>query len=141
MPPNDQEALSALVDGELRAEEADALLGRLAEDAGHSLRRALLDPCLAVLSDVRPARLHVIPDDFLCLLPLDALPGNESRFLGETFAVRAEATARWIAFPRSTFRASPYGVGSWLGNSQVRSSPPWSAGRLIETSFSRRLRM
>ena len=64
-----------------------AVSGGGEEKAGADLRRRLIDPCLA-LAHERPARLRIVPDDFLFLAPLDALPSDDGRRLDEVFDIR-----------------------------------------------------
>ena len=59
------------------------------ETPGTRLRERILDPVLARAGEVRT--LHVVLDDLLHLVPLDALP-FEQEFVGERFAVRNEIT-------------------------------------------------
>ena len=56
---------------------------------GAELRSALLDPVFASVSDVR--EFHIVLDDFLYLLPLDALPLGEG-LVGEKFELHSLTT-------------------------------------------------
>ena len=56
---------------------------------GRRLREQVLDPVLAAAGEIQT--LHVVLDDFLHLVPLDALP-LESGLVGERVAVRNEVT-------------------------------------------------
>ncbi len=74
------------------ASEADVL-----ESSGRRLRERLLDPILARTTGLRT--LHVVLDDFLHLVPLDALP-LEQGIVGEALEIRNEITlARLIRAP------------------------------------------
>jgi CHAT domain-containing protein len=65
--------------------------------AGRTLRGALVDPLLAALGDEAPRVLHVVPDDLVYLVPLDALPLEDGARLGETLEVRIDpSVARLI---------------------------------------------
>ena len=62
-------------------------------EVGRALRRRALDACLARIGgEARPAKLHLILDDFLHLLPVDALPAQGERLLGDAHAVQIEAS-------------------------------------------------
>jgi CHAT domain-containing protein len=79
-------------------DEADAELA-----AGRALRAALVDPLLAALGDEAPRVLHVVPDDLVYLVPLDALPMEDETRLGETLEVRVDpSVARLIRAHRET---------------------------------------
>ncbi len=69
------------------------------EELGRRLRERVLDPILAAAGDVRT--LHVVLDDFLHLVPLDALP-FEDGILGEHIAVRNEVTFARLLRPERT---------------------------------------
>jgi CHAT domain-containing protein len=68
-------------------------------EAGCALRRALVDPVLAALGDERPSKLHVVPDDMLHLVPLDALPMDDETALGQSIAVRIEPSVLRLIRP------------------------------------------
>jgi CHAT domain-containing protein len=61
--------------------------------AGQALRAALLDPVFAALGDGELRTLFVVPDDFVHVVPLDALPRADGTLLGESIAVRVEPSA------------------------------------------------
>ncbi len=69
-------------------------------DWGMRLRAALLDPCLAPLAAARPALLHLVLDDFLHLVPVDALPLPDGERLGDACRVRIEPSLRRLAQPQ-----------------------------------------
>lgn len=68
-------------------------------DWGGRLRTALLDPCLAVLGEPRPALLHLVLDDFLHLVPIEALPLPGGELFGDAARVRLEPSLRRLARP------------------------------------------
>jgi CHAT domain-containing protein/tetratricopeptide (TPR) repeat protein len=70
------------------------------DPTGAALRAALFDPLLAVLGEARPARLHLVLDDFLHTLPLEALPMADGRLLGECIELRVESSVLRLAAPR-----------------------------------------
>ena len=72
---------------------------RTEEAIGRELRERLVAPCLAALGDATPRRLHVVLDDFLHLVPIDALPWKDERRLGDAQAVGV-ARGNGVAFQR-----------------------------------------
>ena len=67
---------------------------------GAALRARLLDPCFTVLDDGGPpAKVHVILDDFLHLVPLDALPWAEHERVGEVVPLRYEVSTGRLMRP------------------------------------------
>jgi CHAT domain-containing protein len=74
------------------------------ERVGRRLRAKLLDPCLAVLGNEPPKRLHVVLDDFLHLVPIDSLPWADGRRLGEVVTVHQEVSMQRLVAPQ---RPSP----------------------------------
>jgi len=70
-------------------------------EVGRDLRVRLLDPCLACLGPELPSSLHIILDDFLHLVPVEALPWRDGRRLGEVLPIRLEVSIqRLVAPPR-----------------------------------------
>jgi len=68
-------------------------------EIGAALREKLLDPCLQALGDEPPDRLHVVLDDFLHLVPLDALPAGDG-LVGDRVGIVIESSfARLIGPP------------------------------------------
>ena len=68
---------------------------------GRELREKLLDPCLAAIGEDLPASVHVVLDDFLHLLPVDALPWKNDNRVGEVLPIHLEVSVqRLIAPPR-----------------------------------------
>lgn len=59
------------------------------DEAGWALRDAVFEPCLAVLPEL-PRTLHIVPDDALHLVPLDALPDEDGALLGDVIDLRLE---------------------------------------------------
>lgn len=72
-------------------------------ELGRRLRERLIDPCLAVLGEASPSTIHIILDDFLHLLPIDALPASDGKRLGEVMAVRQETSAQRLANGQEPF--------------------------------------
>ncbi len=71
-------------------------------DVGRDLRARLLDPCLASLGPELPSSVHVILDDFLHLVPVEALPWKDGRRLGEVLPIQIEVSVqRLVAPPRN----------------------------------------
>ena len=67
-------------------------------ERGRTLREQLLDPCLAAVGEELPSTLHVVLDDFLHLVPLEALPWKDDRRTGEVI-VRAVSRRRCRGAP------------------------------------------
>ena len=67
------------------------------DQVGEELRKHLLDPCLRLLGEKPPRTLHLILDDFLHLIPIDALPWDETGRLGEVSSVRIEVSVKRLA--------------------------------------------
>src|SRR5262249_2480240 len=68
------------------------------------LRARILDPVLARSGDVHV--LHVIPDDCLFLVPLDALPLDD-QLVGERYAVRVEVSFARMLHPAPASGSEP----------------------------------
>ena len=66
---------------------------------GRELRARLLDPCLACLGPEPPSSLHIILDDFLHLVPVEALPWKDGRRLGEVLPIRLEVSIQRLVAP------------------------------------------
>ena len=64
------------------------------DGSGEQLRLQILDPCLAVIGDSPPSQLHLILDDFLHLIPFDALQAKNGRPLGESLRIVVESSMR-----------------------------------------------
>ena len=62
------------------------------DTSGDLLRSRLIDPCLVAFGENQPSQLHVILDDFLFLLPLDALPAKDGEPLGESLRIHVEGS-------------------------------------------------
>ena len=71
----------------------------LESEVGALLRERLLDPCLAAIEGDAPNRVHVVLDDFLLLVPVDALPAEGGGRVGETLAVRPEVSVLRLIAP------------------------------------------
>lgn len=69
------------------------------ESVGHALSRRLLDPIFRVLGEEPPRRLHLVLDDFLHLLPMDALPRGGGRLLGDVVDVTLEVSMQRLISP------------------------------------------
>lgn len=83
--------------------EASAVAAREERALGQRLRERLIDPCLAALGEEMPLRLYVVLDDFLHLLPIDALPWEGGRRLGDVLSIHQEVSMqRLVAPPRAT---------------------------------------
>ncbi|MEQ1892615.1 MAG: CHAT domain-containing tetratricopeptide repeat protein, partial [Planctomycetota bacterium] len=78
-------------DGGLEGRDDPALIGA-------RLRERVLDPLLAILPDVRA--LHVVLDDMLHLVPLDALPLG-SGLVGERIAIHLEVSLARLLGPQA----------------------------------------
>ena len=76
------------------------------EELGRLLREKLLDPCLATYGEERPQRLHIVLDDFLHLVPIDALPWTDGRRVGEVLAIRHEVSMERLVAPPEPAAAS-----------------------------------
>jgi CHAT domain-containing protein/tetratricopeptide (TPR) repeat protein len=63
---------------------------------GSLLRKKLLDPCFP---GGLPSRLHVVLDDFLHLIPLDALPASDGQLLGDVCTIQVEVSLRRLISP------------------------------------------
>ncbi len=115
------------------------------KEIGTKLRERLIVPCLANLGDNQPAELHLILDDFLHLLPFDALPWNDEQRLGDAFKIRQETSGQRLAAGLEPFE----GKGKLLaiggvdyaadGDDNVRmpfitSTPPTEVGHREERS-------
>jgi len=74
--------------------------------AGRSLRARVLDPCLEALGEGRPRALSVVPDEFLYLVPFDALPGDGRDRVGDLLEVRIETSVARLARPKRSSEAS-----------------------------------
>ncbi len=61
---------------------------------GAELRKRILDPCLAIFGERSPTTLHVVLDDFLYLVPMDALPASGGDRLGEGLRVFLETSVQ-----------------------------------------------
>lgn len=93
--PDDQ--LRGLVVAPVPRPETDDT--KTADTVGRTLRERLLDPCLAALGAEIPTSIHLVLDDFLLTLPLDALPGEDGAPLGESIPIRLEVSARRLVTP------------------------------------------
>ncbi len=69
---------------------------------GAELRGRVLDPCLAALEDDAVSTVHLVLDDFLHLVPWDALPRKDGKPLGETLRLRIVTSARRLISPASS---------------------------------------
>jgi CHAT domain-containing protein len=67
--------------------------------AARALRASLVDPCLAALDGAAVRILHVVPDDLVHLVPLDALATASRVPLGDTLAIRVETSLGALAAP------------------------------------------
>jgi len=123
------------------------------DQVGRILRERLLDPCLRVLDLTEGKSIHVVLDDFLLTLPLDALPGKQRATVGEEVALRFEVSARrmvappedvtgeggLLAFGGIDYDAQPKaGVGSHSSSTRGaadRSLKPNQLGPLVGTSL------
>lgn len=95
----------------LRGEPIQAADGAGEERAlaiGRELRQRLLDPCLDP-GDDPPIGVHLVLDDFLHLVPVDALPWVDERCTGEVFDLLIESSTR-----RLLRAARPVGRGGTL---------------------------
>jgi len=80
-------------------------------EVGALLCARLVDPCLAALGSERPGRVFVVLDDFLHLVPLEALPLDGAPDavdvrLGETLTLRTETTVLRLVAPARTAAAN-----------------------------------
>jgi len=85
------------------------------QSAARALRAALIDPCLAVAGERALARVHVVLDDFLHLVPLDALSLAGDELLGERVRIVVESSAaRLLAAPLADARPTASELGTLL---------------------------
>ncbi len=84
--------------------ETSASDERSITELGERLRERILDPLLAGAG--APDVLHVVADDFLHLVPFDALPLGDS-LLGEKIALRNEASFGRLVHPPARIGAEP----------------------------------
>ena len=75
---------------------------------GLALRERLLDPCLAAFPERRPRAMLFVLDDFLHLLPIDALPWDAESRVGDVLDVRTEVSAAHV--PDAVRETGAHGV-------------------------------
>ncbi len=68
---------------------------------GALLRQKIFDPLLAALTGAQ--RIVVVSDDVLHLVPLDALPVDESMLVGDRWRIETRASLTELLFSRETF--------------------------------------
>jgi CHAT domain-containing protein/tetratricopeptide (TPR) repeat protein len=61
------------------------------------VRRAVVDPVFAALGDREVQRMHVVFDDVLHALPIDALPMDDGSVLGDAISVHVEVSGARLA--------------------------------------------
>jgi CHAT domain-containing protein len=88
--PDEGRGVGALVSG-------GSAEGELA--LGAKLRERLLDPCLAALGDEQVTAVHVVLDDFLHLVPIDALPWKDGKRVGDVLELHLETSAWRLIAP------------------------------------------
>jgi len=116
---------------------------------GATLRERLIDPCLAALGEKQPTTLHLVLDDFLHLLPFEALPWQEDRCLGQAITIRIENSTRALldSSPRPAFTGVVLAFGdvnydlgevardAGAATARNRASAPTRFERLLQTHF------
>ena len=73
-------------------------------EIGRELMNALMGPVLAAFGKEPPSLLHIVPDEFLFLIPLDALPFSEQTRLGEVTRVRIHPSVARLGNARAVQR-------------------------------------
>ena len=117
--------------------EGPALVAGAAEDiegrAGLAVRRALLDRVLEAAGlPEEGATLHVCLDDFLHLVPLDALPLDGGGRLGDKYRIRQEVSFARLIAPRPKSEAESGLLA--MGDVDFGAEPTTADPRLTSTS-------
>ena len=98
-------------------------------EVGRSLREQLIDPCLEVVESQQLTTLHLILDDFLHLLPMDALPGEDGGRMGDTIDVRVETSVRRLVAPPAPAQGGTFLAMGGIDYASEGATVALSAGR------------
>lgn len=103
--------------------------GEEEDDVGKTLRDRLIQPCFTALGKNRPIRLHIVLDDFLHLVPIEALPLDDGQRLGQQVRIQIEVSARRLVEP--TARVAGDGILLAIGDVDFEVQDPGDEGERL----------